>query len=675
MADKVKAFDPDEYLKARGLLPDFDPDAYISERGLVVPPVSDDPFARAAQRTAKGVKSPLKVSPPGGTISGLEDRAEATGMGAGNAATFGMMNRGLGLVDYLKGGSASWGAGTDKVAAAEEAIRAKHPGFHIAGSVLGGVGTGVGLARSGLGFSREGAGMLQRIGMGAAEGAGLGAASGAGQTYSGSPEEYAKNAIIGGAFGFGGGAIGEGLGGGAGAAYKAFKDYRNPTFPEPIIRAGRADVQGLEDLPRLGPDAMLPDAGPSMQSTAQAANLGIGENRTAITNALLERDRGTVPRLQADTAEAIGPPPRVSQIEAELNANRQRINAEEYTPRLEGQTMPPALANSGMDELLNIERASRTSLQSVRDRLKPPGIGANRADTPDLNPQSWLTARHHVDDLITEAQAKGANHRVSVLMSVRNMIDDRLTAAVPGIKQADAIYQANAISGEELKRGSTVLDTGKTALPPEDLRDLMQVNAVPRGEAPTGPPDANLRLRQGTRADIDRRIRTTGTDARALPKLEQTIGGPESYNALKLEQIFGPEASQAVRDSVARNRQFRETYQRVAQGSDTAQRQAAEKTSGIATMPVPTRNIAGTVEQVGRWGLGQAIEAQKQVQREAMARILATRDPAEVLRLRNELLAHIRGTAAPAQAVNRTARGVAQGTGMLLGPAFDEYLK
>ena len=164
-----KAFDPDEYLKARGLLPDgakggFDPDAYLSERGLVVPPVSDDPNERAALRVARGVKSPLKVSPPGGTISGLEDRAAAMGMGGGNAATFGMLNRGLGAVDYLRGGSASWGAGTDKVAAAEEAIRAKHPGFHIAGSLLGGVGTGVGLARSGVGFARDGAGMLQRIG-------------------------------------------------------------------------------------------------------------------------------------------------------------------------------------------------------------------------------------------------------------------------------------------------------------------------------------------------------------------------------------------------------------------------------------------------------------------------------------------------------------------------------
>jgi len=668
-----KAFDPDEYLKARGLLPDgakggFDPDAYLSERGLVVPPVSDDPNERAALRVARGVKSPLKVSPPGGTLSGLEDRAEAMGMGGGNAATFGMMNRGLGLVDYLKGGSASWGAGTDKVAAAEEAIRAKHPGFHIAGSLVGGLGTGVGLARSGIGFARQGAGIGTRIGMGAAEGAGLGVLSGAGQTYSGNAEDYAKNAIIGGAFGFGGGAIGEGFGGGAGAAYKAFKDYRNPTFPEPIIRAGRADVQGLQDLPRLGTDAMLPDAGPSMQSTAQAANLGIGANRTAITNALLERDRGTVPRLQADTEAAIGPPPRVSQVEEGIDAGRQQINTE-YGPVLQGRAIEPGEANRVMGRLNELALTTRENLDEVVGALTVPGH-----NLPDLSPQAWLAARQRVDSMI-EAASNPMNpnrYRASVLTNVRRMIDDELAANVPGIKAVDAKFAANRAEQEALQTGRNILDTGREAVHPDDLRDLMRVQSTPQGVAPAGPPAANLRLRQGTRAEIDRRV---GTKANDLTELERTLGTPEDWNAQKLNQIFGPEAAQAVRDSVARNRQFRETYQRVAQGSDTAQRQAAEKTSGIATMPVPTRNIAGTVEQVGRWGLGQAIEAQKQVQREAMARILATRDPAEVLRLRNELLAHIRGTAAPAQAVNRTVRGVAQGTGMLLGPAFDEYLK
>ena len=104
--------------------------------------------------------------------------------------------------------------------------------------------------------------------------------------------DYIKNAAVGGAFGTAGGAIGEGVGAAAGNIYNRVRDVRNPAFPEPVIRGARADVEGLENLPRLGPDAMLPDAGPSMQATAQQAALGIGPNRTSIVNALMERDLG-----------------------------------------------------------------------------------------------------------------------------------------------------------------------------------------------------------------------------------------------------------------------------------------------------------------------------------------------------------------------------------------------
>jgi hypothetical protein len=675
----MAGFDPDEYLKARGLLPpedkkeEFDPDAYLKSRGITLPGVDVDPFTAAAQRTARSVKSPSKVSQPGSAINALEDRAEATGFGAGNAATFGMMNRGLGLADYLRGGSASYSEGVDKVAAHEEAVRKAFPGYHLGGSVLGGVGTGVGLARSGVGFSREGASLLQRIGMGTLEGGAFGAASGAGQTYSGNLDDYAKNAVIGGAFGLGGGAIGEGVGAAAGNIFNRVRDYRNPTFPEPVIRGARADVEGLENLPRLGPAAMLPDAGPSMQATAQQAALGIGPNRTSIVNALMERDQGTIGRLQADTAEALGPVPRVSQIREGLEANRQRINAEEYTPRLEGQVLPPQGTNAAFDQIRQLEETSRLDLSEIRDMLVQRGRG--RQVNADPDPQAWLAARHRIDYLMEQARANGDNYTTATLGDARNIVDGHLAANVPGIKQADAIFQGNAIAGEELTRGGQILRTGERAVPPEDLRDIMSANAVPRGEAPPGPPSANLRLREGTRADIDRRIRTVGTDARALPKLEQTIGGPDSYNAQKLSLIFGEEPTQAVRDSVARNRQFRETYQRIVQGSDTAQRQAAAKTADISAPQMPIRNLAGTAEQVGRLGLAEVMEARKQAQREAIARILATRDPAEVARLRQALLDHIRSSAPGAAAASSTGRGALQGFGGGLGPAFEDYTR
>jgi hypothetical protein len=579
-----------------------------------------------------------------------------------------MFNRGLGGIDYLTGGSPSWGAGIDKVAAHEAEIQKKYPLAHIGGSIAGGVGTGLGLARSPLAFSRAGATIPQRVGMGALEGGAFGAAQGAGQTYSGNLPDYVKNAIIGGGFGAAGGAAGELVGAGAGSLYGSLRDRAHSVFPEPVLRGARADVQGLENLPRLGPDAMLPDAGPSMQATAQQAALGIGPNRSSIVNALHERDLGTVPRLRADTEAAIGPAPRVSQVEDTIDAARQQINTL-YKPVLEGRVIEPGEANRVMARLNELAVTSRTNLDEITQHMTLPGT-----NMPDLSPQSWLRARFKIDSMLKAAKnpINPDRYRAGVLKEARRMVDDELAANVPGVKAVDARFAANREELKALETGLNVLDTGKQAVHPDDLRDLLRTNAAPQGLAPAGPPAANLRLRQGARAEIDRRV---GTKSNDLVELERTLGTPDDWNAQKLSQIFGEAPTQAVRDSVARNRQFRETYQRIAQGSDTAQRQAAAKTADINAPQMPIRNIAGTAEQVGRWTLGQVQEAQRQAQREAIARIMATRDPAAVEALRQQLLGHARAVAPGVRTANERGRGALQGFGSTLGPAFDDYMR
>ena len=651
-----------------------DVDAWLASKGATAAPEEPptDPVAAilareaAARRVAKGVRSVARKPTPG--LSEAEGNAEAAAFGGANSLTLGMFNRGLGGVDYLTGGSPSYSAGVDKVAAHEAELQRKYPIAHIGGSLAGGVGSGLGLARGGLAFSRTGASIPQRLGMGAAEGAAFGAAQGAGQTYSGNLPDYVQNALIGTGLGAVGGAAGEAIGAGAGSLYGSIRDRAHGIFPEPVLRAGRADAQGLEHLPRLGPDAMLPDAGPSMQATAQQAALGIGPNRSSIVNALVERDRGTVGRLQTDVEAALGPAPRPSQVAEGIDAGRRQINTE-YDPVLRGRAIEPGEANRVMGRLNELALTTRENLDEVVGALTVPGH-----NLPDLSPQAWLAARQRVDSMI-EAASNPMNpnrYRASVLTNVRRMIDDELAANVPGIKAVDAKFAANRAEQEALERGGTVLDTGKQALHPEDLRDLMRVDAAPQGMAPAGPPAANVRLRQGVRADIDRRV---GTKANDLTELERTMGTPQDWNAQKLAQVFGEQPTQAVRDSIERNRVFRETYQRIAQGSDTAQRQAAAKTADIAAPQMPIRNIAGTVEQVGRWGLAQAQEAQRQAQREAIARIMALRDPAQVEAMRQQLLQHARQTQPGVRATDARARGIVQGASSVLGPAFDDYVR
>ena len=214
-------------------------DAWLREEAPAPALPPSDPVAAlvaretAARQLARGVKSQAKA---GGGIGEVEKQSEAAAFGGANAATIGMFNRALGGIDYLRGGSPSYSEGVDKVVAHEAELQRQYPIAHMGGALVGGVGTGMGLARSPLTFSRTGATIPQRIGAGALEGAGFGAAQGAGQTYSGNYPDYVKNAIIGGGLGFGGGAAGEIIGAGAGSVYGSLRDRGHAIFP----RAGAA---------------------------------------------------------------------------------------------------------------------------------------------------------------------------------------------------------------------------------------------------------------------------------------------------------------------------------------------------------------------------------------------------------------------------------------------------
>jgi hypothetical protein len=146
-------------------------------------------------------------------------------------------------------------------------------------------------------------------------------------------------------------------------------------------------------------------------------------------------------------------------------------------------------------------------------------------------------------------------------------------SAVPGLKGVDAKFAELSRQSEALKRGSQVLDGGKKAIRPEELAQELQQGALPQGEM-IGPSAAPARLRQGTRAELDRLV---GTNVNDLNALERKIGTPQDWNSQKLGTIFGEGPRDRVAKALMDNRQFRQSYQDIVQGSQTAQRQQSAK--------------------------------------------------------------------------------------------------
>ena len=160
---------------------------------------------------------------------------------------------------------------------------------------------------------------------------------------------------------------------------------------------------------------------------------------------------------------------------------------------------------------------------------------------------------------------------VRQLSTARQAVDSELASAAPGIKDVDARYAELMRQRESLAHGSQILDNGKTAIRPAELASEIQQSSLPQGEM-VGPSASPLRLRQGARAEIDRLV---GTNINDLNTLERTFATPNDWNYQKLGTVFGDSARDKVAEALLANRQFRDTYQKVVQGSQTAQRSKA----------------------------------------------------------------------------------------------------
>jgi hypothetical protein len=310
----------------------------------------------------------------------------------------------------------------------------------------------------------------------------------------------------------------------------------------------------------------------------QGAGTGTGSGRTALVEALQGRDARTGNRLAAALDENLGRSPTPSQVEAHLSGNRALVG-QEYQPALQGAApVNTRDLAAQLDAMAIAERGpAQRAVRQVREMLQDPV--ATRELSRD--PASLLNSRQAIDGLLaTEVDP----NTIRVLTQARQAVDAELTRAVPGIKAIDAQIEESARQSSALKRGSQVLDSGKEAIRPGELANEMTQGAQPQGTL-VGPSAAPMRIKQGTRAEIDRLV---GTNVNDLGALERKIGTPQDWNSQKLGTIFGEGPRDRVAKALMDNRKFRQSYQDIVQNSQTAQRLAsANAMEGAAGGNVP----------------------------------------------------------------------------------------
>lgn len=503
-------------------------------------------------------------------IPGMVKNADDTMRSVANGMTFGLADKFAGGMDYLTGRAPSYDEGVKAQRAQTETVKEENPGRSMAGEITGGLAGGLGLAKAGLTTAgRFGSSLLGRVfGMGA-EGAAYGAAHGAGNTYSENLSDYVKAMKEGAQTGA---IIGSGLpvaGQAVGGAYRLGSAFVGPKVDglsrgsSAIMRtAAQADEAGLRNLPSMGPEAMLVDAGPAMKGLGQGAGTGTGEGRSRLVNALEARDRGTNARLGQALDDNLGPATIPSRTEAALEGNRAYVG-QDYGPALANARAVDnsQLANALDVAAVNLRGPAQRAARQVREMLDVAGAPGNL----DPYPATLHNTRQAVDGMLaTETDP----NTIRFLTTARQAIDAELGRKVPGIKDIDAQYQELSRQSAGLQRGSQVLDTGKQAIRPQEFADEMTQGAIPQGNM-VGPSGQSFRTREGLRAEVDRAV---GTKANDLTALEQKLGKEGDWNYQKMAIAFGDEPTARVAKALMDNRTFRQTYQDIVQNSQSAQR-------------------------------------------------------------------------------------------------------
>lgn len=594
-----------------------------------------------------------KVGPSGPSPETADNWMRA----AANGMTFGLADKAAGAVDALTGAAPSYDEGVKAQRARTEAFREKSPIQSTAAEVIGGLAGGGGLVKSGATLAgRVGPGILPRTIGYALEGGAYGAAHGAGNTYSNDIRDYIGNATSG---AMTGAPVGAGMGAAApivGATGRALYKSGSAFFGPRVEGMGRgassllkgaamSDAPGLSTINQLGPAAMLPDAGPAMLGLAQGAGTGTGPGRSALMNTLKTRDTGTAQRLAQTLNREIGPSPMPSRVEAGLSGDRAYV-AQEYEPLMQQaravNTAPLALRLEG--EIGNLRGPAQQAVRQVREMLDIPG---NRG-TLDPHPRALLSTRQAIDGMMaTEADPQVIQH----LTRARQAVDAELARAVPGIKETDARIAELSRQSEGLQRGSQVLDSGKTATRPQELALELRSANEPQGQM-TGPSAAGYRMRQGARAEVDRLV---GTNVHDLPTLERTFQTPQDWNYQKLATMFGEPQRDSIATVIAANRKFRDTYQKVVENSQTAQRlEAAKAMEGTEGGNIP-RDVTMTGMGLGgaNWLAKTLTGMSNESTRDQVGRFLANANPSDVQRLAQILLSSAQSTNANANAAGR----------------------
>jgi hypothetical protein len=341
------------------------------------------------------------------------------------------------------------------------------------------------------------------------------------------------------------------------------------TTPEAVARVKELlAAQGMtsEDIASkmrdLGGEAMPIDieGGTNFRQEAQKIQAAGGEGRGIIDPLLRAREAGKNRRLMENVTSAVGPEVQRQDVLAALKDRAQALSPK-YDEAHAQQVKP--VETQGIIDAIDSEMASTKAkgklgvLQDIRDSL-------NLKDSGELDPSSegLHSARKAIDEQLYDRDGNVrkdlAPEVAGTLKHYRKQIDAALGEANPALKEVDV--QRAQIGDEEraFKQGGKLYRTDDKALSPVEFERTY--NKMSPGE--------QARLLDGVNRETWKQL---GISSNNLVQLKSVLKGDGKWNHQKLATVVGEEKASALMQALERETAFNESYNKIVQGSKTAE--------------------------------------------------------------------------------------------------------
>lgn len=352
-----------------------------------------------------------------------------------------------------------------------------------------------------------------------------------------------------------------------------------PREAQNVARALRDDDVPVDQinqrLDALGPDSMLLDLGPNLQSQAGAVASVPGPGQRVVREAVEQRARGNSARVQADVDATIGTGPEVGALRETIVQQQQQAATPLYDAIRDVPFEAPPLFRSILQRPQGQQAIRDAVDMAANDGYHFPTTG----NVMTVGLADYL--KRSLDDIASAAARAGRNNEARTARNMARAITSTVDKIEPRYKQARDAFAGPAQVLDAIDNGMTVF--AKEMSPAQLRRELGAMSASER--------DGFL---QGAQAQIEAMM---GNAVNDVATLRNTFR--KGWNEAKLRALLGNDVADDLLHRIDRQLRFGQSSNVVAGNSETARRQMAqgEVNPQTGNVAVPGRTIIGLITE------------------------------------------------------------------------------